>query len=160
MMYHRPAMLIRRQWLLGGALIVAAVAWVTFRLYRRLRVEPYVDFLAFYAAGEAAWSGADPYAAGCRMYIYPPMLAAWMSPLSLLSATAAAWLWYAMAGVTTLLSLWLVWRALGERLGLPAGAGWLGLGLTLLFGLTQTRWEFEQGQCDWLLLACLCLALI
>ena len=38
--------------------------------------------------------------------------------------------------------------------------GWFGvvLGMVLVFGMTQARWEFEHGQCDWLLLLCFCIA--
>ena len=148
------------QWLVGWGMAAAVLAWITFRLYSRLAVEPYIDFRAFYEAAEAARTGGDPYVPVFGMYIYPPMLAAWMSPLSLLPQTAAAWVWYALGMVVSLLSLGLTWKALRERLEFPAGAGWFGvvLGMVLVFGMTQTRWEFEHGQCDWLLLVCFCLA--
>jgi hypothetical protein len=148
------------QTLLGWGMAAAVLAWIAFRLFSRLSVEPYIDFRAFYEAAEAARTGGDPYVPVFGMYIYPPMLAAWMSPLSLLPQTAAAWVWFALGMVVSLLSLHLTWKALRERFDFPTGAGWFGvvLGMVLVFGMTQTRWEFEHGQCDWLLLLCFCVA--
>ena len=138
-----------RPWqrLSGWGMAFAVLAWIAFRLYSRLSVEPYIDFRAFYEAAEAARTGGDPYVPVFGMYIYPPMLAAWMSPLSLLPQTAAAWVWFALGMAVSLLALHLTWKALRERFGFPAGAGSFGvvLGLVLVFGMTQTRWEFEHG---------------
>lgn len=151
----------RHKLILGWTLVLAMVGWNTFRMSRRLADKPYEDFQAFYLAAEAARTGNDPYRAGTEMYIYLPMLAAWMAPLSKLSITQAAWVWYALSLVGTLGSLWLIWNTARHRLGwnTSPGDGILALGITLLIWQTQCRWEFEQGQTDWLTLAALSIAL-
>jgi hypothetical protein len=122
---------------------------------RRLADEPYIDFKAFYLAARAVNTGEDIYRAGLEMYIYPPMLATWMSPLGRLPVRSAAWLWYGLAVGTTLVTLRAWWCLLSDRFRLPA-AGWLpAVGLALVVWVEQFRREFETGQCDWLLLGAL-----
>ena len=144
----------RHKLILGWVLVIGLLGWSGFRMVRRLADKPYEDFQAFYLAAEAAQKGNDPYRAGTEMYIYLPMLAAWMAPLSRLTITQAAWVWFGLTLAATLGSLWLVWRALCSRLlWKPSpGDGILALGITLLIWQTQCRWEFEQGQTDWLTL--------
>jgi len=150
----------RHKLILGWVLVIGLLGWSGFRMARRLADKPYEDFQAFYLAAEAAQQGNDPYRAGTEMYIYLPMLAAWMAPLSKLTITQAAWVWFGLTLAATLGSLWLVWQALCHRLlWKPSpGDGILALGITLLIWQTQCRWEFEQGQTDWLTLFALSVA--
>jgi len=150
----------RHKLILGWVLVIGLLGWSGFRMARRLADKPYEDFQAFYLAAEAAQKGNDPYRAGTEMYIYLPMLAAWMAPLSKLTIAQAAWIWFSLTLVATLGSLWLIWRALCHRLlWKPSpGDGILALGITLLIWQTQCRWEFEQGQTDWLTLFALSVA--
>jgi hypothetical protein len=147
--------------LVGGILLTLVVGWLTFRIQARLATEPYVDFQAFYLAAQAARTGNDPYRAGTEMYIYPPMLAAWMAPLSLLPLPKAAWVWFALSLTATLVVLLMTCRIILQRLAVPSPPGTVVLlaGLTALVWMTTLRWEFEQGQTDWLMLAGICLAL-
>ena len=106
-------------WVLSILVIVGIFGWFTFRMTRRLAVEPYVDFHAFYLAADAARTGLDPYRVGTEMYIYPPMLAAWMTPITSLREIHAAWWWYALTVVGPITSLSLVWLAVTKQLQLP-----------------------------------------
>jgi hypothetical protein len=150
----------RHKMILGWLLVLSMVGWGVFRMSRRLSDEPYIDFQAFYLAAEAARTGDNPYRAGDEVYVYPPMLAAWMAPLSLLNVTQAAWVWFGLTLVGTFGSLYLVWITLKNRLNWKTvpGDGILALGITLLIWQTQCRWEFEQGQTDWLTLCALSIA--
>lgn len=155
----------RRQsliWVLSMLVIVGLFGWFTFRMTRRLAVEPYVDFHAFYLAADAARTGLDPYRVGTEMYIYPPMLAAWMTPITALTEIQAAWWWYALTVVGTITSLSLVWLAVSKQLQLPLTLSALAaaMAVTVLDWSTQIRWELEQGQTDWLMLLPLCIMLL
>jgi hypothetical protein len=151
----------RQRAAIGFLLIIIVLGWISFRMYRRLSDKPYVDFDAFYLAADAARTGADPYRAGTEMYIYPPMLAAWMSPLSNLTEIQAAWIWYGLSVMAMVGSLFLVWRTITQRFGfnLSVNDFLLTVGLTLLIWNPQVRWEFEQGQTDWLMLIGIAIAL-
>ncbi len=50
------------------------------------------DFRAYLEAAQALRSGQDPYA-GVYPYLYPPLLAAALVPLTFVPSAAAAWLW-------------------------------------------------------------------
>jgi hypothetical protein len=133
-------------------LAISVLAWVGFRMARRLADEPYIDFRAFHEAAVAVTNGEDVYRVGLRMYIYPPMLAAWMSPLASLPVRAAAWIWFALAAGVTLASLRAWWVLLADRFRLSPASFWPAAGLALLAWVEQVRRECETGQCDWLLL--------
>ncbi|QEL13757.1 glycosyltransferase family 87 protein [Limnoglobus roseus] len=149
--YHRMA---------GLFLALAVLGWVSFRMTRRLAEEPYVDFRAFYDAATAVNTNADIYRAGAEMYIYPPMLAAWMSPLARLPILTAGWVWYALAVITTVVALRGWWRLVEKRFALPPGGFAPALGAAVACWIEQVRREAETGQCDWLLLGALVLAAV
>lgn len=151
----------RQKLIVGLALTLALLFWSGYRMARRLAVEPYIDFQAFYLAADAARTGQDPYRAGTEMYIYLPMLAAWMAPLSKLTITQASWIWFGLTVAAMLTCLALVWATLRDRLQWQTNwrEGILAIGVTLLIWQTQCRWQFEQGQTDWLMLTGLCVAL-
>ncbi len=145
----------------GWFLITAMVGWFVFRTVACIAEEPHVDFQAFYHAGWAVVTGQDIFRAGEEMYIYPPMLAAWFSPLARLPLRLAAWLWLGLALGVTLVTVRWVWSLVCDRLALSdVRRAWpLGVGLAFLLWNNPIRWEFEGGQCDWLLLATMLLAL-
>jgi hypothetical protein len=140
--------------------VVGCLAWFIFRMARRLADGPYVDFEAFYLAARAVHGGEDVYAAGRGMYVYPPMLAAWMAPLGHLPVTNAAWTWFALALATTLFALYVWWGLVADAFRLSLGARLPAVGLALVLWVEQVRREFETGQCDWLLLGPLVLAAV
>lgn len=99
------------------------------------------DFSAYWAAAGRLLDGLSPYAAAQLagpygpqqqfLYLYPPPLAAAVSPLAALfpgDYRAAAWVWAAMGFAILVASVLALWRAegLGERFPLLAGRGrWL-----------------------------------
>lgn len=157
MMFSKFALTSKHKMILGWVLVITMLGWGVFRMSRRLSDEPYIDFKAFYLAAEAARLGNNPYRAGDEVYVYPPMLAALMSPLSMLNMTQAAWVWFGLTVVATGGALWLVWNTLKNRLNWKTEPGdfILALGVTMLIWQTQCRWQFEQGQTDWLTLCAL-----
>jgi len=159
-MLSKFALTSRHKMILGLILVATMLGWGVFRMSRRLSDEPYIDFKAFYLAAEAARLGNNPYRAGDEVYVYPPMLASLMSPLSLLNMTQAAWVWFGLTVVGTFGAVWLVWRTLKNRLNWKTEPGdfVLALGITMLIWQTQCRWQFEQGQTDWLTLCALSIA--
>src|SRR5262245_38702423 len=106
--------------LLTLALAVAAVAWGWLDVRQRARLDRGLsrhrtDFTVYTAASEALYRGDDPYEArsprGWR-YVYPPLLAIVMRPLTRLPVPDAAFVWYlasvgmlAVAGVAMARSL-------------------------------------------------------
>ncbi|WP_179229030.1 glycosyltransferase family 87 protein [Parenemella sanctibonifatiensis] len=77
------------------------------------------DFAVYQRAGQAIWSGGDPYLTHEGFpFIYPP-IAAWLfGPLALLSVPVGLALWSA---VSALLTWWITWRAGVRRSLLSAG---------------------------------------
>ncbi len=65
------------------------------------------DFRAYFEAAGALRAGRDPYA-GVFPYLYPPLLAVVLVPLTLLPAAAAAWLWAAASAAALAASAALV----------------------------------------------------
>jgi len=122
-------------------------------MVRRLAVEPYCDFRTFYDAAHAAVTGGDIYKVAGQTYVYPPMLAGWMTPLSDLSILDASWIWFGLSLVVTLASLRAWWSAAATGFRLSSGGFIAALGPALLLWIEQVRREFETGQCDWLMLA-------
>lgn len=108
------------------------------------------DFTVYTAAAKALADGADPYDArnprGWR-YVYPPLLAIALLPLTPLSAPDGAFVWY-VAGVLALAyALVATARAIGGAAGARAVAF---AGLVCLLFVGQT---FQRGQVTTILLA-------
>src|SRR5260221_13314167 len=95
------------------------------------------DFEHFYEASKALAAGADIYAGDTQHYIYPPLLALLLRPLSSIPLSAAAGTWLGLNGGLLAAAAWLAARAAARRLGrfsrdplfAPAGI----LGSPLLF---------------------------
>ncbi|QOJ00596.1 MAG: DUF2029 domain-containing protein [Phycisphaeraceae bacterium] len=137
--------------------VAGCFGWFLLRAWKGLptAANPYKgDFEHFYHAAVAVVRGEDLYASHTGGYIYPPLLAALVTPLTYLDAR---WAQVAWAGVNLALTgvvLWMAWRAWRERVGVPGDrltAGALVLGAVLLT-FEPVRWEFEEGQSDTLVI--------
>jgi hypothetical protein len=108
-----------------------------------------VDFHVYYQAAMVLRRGEDVYAAGISPpYVYPPLLAALVIPLSLLNITAATIVWKVLQHVCLLVAGGVLVAML------PRGVRPLAAGL-LLFGLMTVplRDEIQVGESNSLVLA-------
>src|SRR3954447_13950162 len=87
-------------------LIVALTIWGWVDVRRRGRIEPRnleahrTDFTVFTEAGSAFFDGRDPYRVTNPrgwFYLYPPLLALLVSPLSVFDGPAQVGVWYALS---------------------------------------------------------------
>ena len=108
------------------------------------------DFTVYTAAAKALGEGADPYDArsprGWR-YVYPPLLAIALRPLTALSTPDAAFVWYLVGVLALAYALVATARAIGGRTGRASVA------LALLVCLLFVGQTFQRGQVTTLLLA-------
>jgi len=118
-----------------GRLLVFAV----FSVALAFGAEPLVtgrgtDFRAYVEAASALRAGHDPYA-GVHPYLYPPLLAVLLVPLTSLPAPAAAWLW-AIASAA----------ALAASAALVAKGSTRVLALALVFApFAATQWNLQAN---------------
>jgi len=130
----------------GALLLLVAVLWGWFDVRKRARTsdtDPAVhktDVTVYTEAGAAMFGGRDPYLVSNPRgwhYLYPPIFAIAMAPLSLLPTTEQALVWYALSClclvgiVVELRRLWRWWVAqqLAENshpttATIPAWLGW------------------------------------
>ncbi len=119
------------------------------------------DFAHFYEASKALATGADIYAGDSQHYIYPPLLALLLRPLSLMPISAAAGTWLVLNGGLLAAAAWLAARAAASRLDrfatnrLIAQAAILGSLLLLI----EIHSDLHLGQSDGLVVFALVLAL-
>lgn len=165
---------LRSRWLpgvLAFGLVVLAVFYA-YKVYGRTRLNPEVvqgsqgdgaaawpgrkpgDFRHFYYAGEALNRGQNIYEAGEKGYIYPPLFAVIMSPLSRLEPTTAERAWALANGLLIAGVIGIAFRDAVRRFQVPSDrVTFLGSALlALLLTLDQVRWELEMGQSDTLVL--------
>lgn len=94
-----------------AVLLLAVVAGICAALaasdLKRIRTHETGDFVHFYLAADAVRHHADPYAAGTRGYIYPPLLAFLYQPLTYLGQTRASAVMLGVSIGITLLALFL-----------------------------------------------------
>jgi hypothetical protein len=119
------------------------------------------DFHCFYDGALAARLGHDLYSAGGGGYIYPPLLAWALQPLTLLPRTSAAALWILGMGALIPLTAWLASAEFARRLrlsiptlGIAAAAG-----LAVLLVADKLRRELVEGNCNLLIILAGVLAL-
>jgi hypothetical protein len=107
-----------------------------------------VDFRVYYQTAQAFTRGENIYQAGVSPpYVYPPLLAILVTPLTALSPTAAIILWKLLQHVCLLISGWLLVRLVPARIR-PLAAG-----LLLLGWLTHPlREEIHVGESNSLIL--------
>jgi hypothetical protein len=150
--------------------LLAAGARMTLLAVRFGRESVQADFSAFYTAGQAARAGVSPYwndpdrvpplwdgvsRHRSSRFLYPPLAASLMAPLTWLSYAAAKHLWMALTLAAVASALAVLVRALGARPSVETV-----LGLATFAGLFQPLvLHLERGQVDALTLLAVALAL-
>jgi len=155
------AMLVRLAPVLGVAFIGVAIWLIALACTDGTGALRTNDFHCFYDAAVASWRGLDIYTYGKAGYIYPPLLAALMTPLAWVDTLLAAAVWK-MGGVACGLAAgWLSVREARRRGALEADRlldfSVLALGTILL--ADRLRSEINDGQTDFLLVIPFILAL-
>ena len=133
----------------------------------RVGIEPgdhFHDFFEFYSGAQAVREGTSLYAAGRLGYIYPPLLAVVLAPLTAFPIGAAAAVWLGLKVVAMGVSAVVGGRAMVQRFGLaltsfaPWAVGFVAsIGFLLI--ADKVRAEFRMQQSNALLLACWVLGL-
>jgi hypothetical protein len=146
-------------WLLGVA-GVAALVWLVHRGWLSTD-NPHADFYDFYWAADAARRGTDIYASGDGGYVYPPLLATLLMPITLMDPQHAmqVWILACAAGLA-----WCAWHsaAIARRAaGCPKNAaGTIAIaGMALLVLADSFRSEFQWANCNVVMLVAIVLAL-
>src|SRR5262249_36278166 len=118
------------------------------------------DFIHFYEAARAVRVGACPYDAGSRGYIYPPLFAIFLTPLTFLGLAPASIAWTVFNAVMVVLAGWVLARETARRfdLSLEWSAAFM-LACGLLLNADKVRAVLSLGQTDALTLLVLVLAL-
>lgn len=111
--------------ILSGLLALLLIPGIFLTIADLARVPRQVDFAAYYLAGQALRAGQDPFdatvaerlaaAAGIREhtpYIYPPLLALVIQPLTFLEYPLAAVVWFVLSVLALILSVRLLLRFL------------------------------------------------
>jgi Glycosyltransferase family 87 len=136
-------------------------AGLIFQALPRTLGGPKGDFGHFYEASKALATGADIYAGDSQHYIYPPLLALLLRPLSLIPLSAAAGTWLVLNGGLLAAGAWLAACAAANRLGCFARDHRIAqaaiLGSLLL--LIEIHSDLHLGQSDGLVVFALVLAL-
>ncbi len=70
------------------------------------------DFNAYYNAARQVLAGHSPFAN--RPYIYPPLLAFFLTPVARLPYVTVRWIWFLFSQACLLTAAWLTWKALGR----------------------------------------------
>lgn len=111
--------------ILSGLLALLLIPGIFLTIADLARVPPQIDFAAYYLAAQALRAGQDPFdatlaerlaaAAGIREhtpYIYPPLLALTIQPLTFLPYPFAAAIWFVLSVLALVLSVRLLLRFL------------------------------------------------
>lgn len=119
------------------------------------------DFDHFYHAAVAGARGEDPYQSFRNGYLYPPLLAAAMRPLTWLERNPAYIAWFVVNTAMVGFGLTLGARALLGRFGVEprADAVLAVVAFGVVFTFDQLRWQLEHGQTDGLALLAFALGL-
>lgn len=118
------------------------------------------DFYHFYHGARAVAQGSDLYSSGMRGYIYPPLFAMLLGPLSGMGIEVAAQIWTVLSGTLMVGALLLIACELRERFGLHRGwtCVWAIAAFGLLFNFEKCRLVILAGQSDHLTLFLLAFA--
>lgn len=144
------------------ALLISAgvLAWL---ISRGLKVgtHGHIDFFDFYRAAQAFARGEDIYAVGDPGYIYPPLLAFLMQPLTVLTARAASILWVfvnaSLAAGLCALAVDTARRTLQIRWPRPRTI--IAATITFIFLADAFRNELEWGNCNLIIMLPVLLAI-
>lgn len=143
--------------------MVLGAGFLAWLLTRGFRVGdlPNADFFDFYAGAAAIRDGADLYRVNDGGYIYPPLLAVALRPLTLLEPATAAHVWTLLLAVLLAACAWLMADEAQQRLGLGFSrlrTAALASLVVVLLGLTWKS-EFQWGNSNLLVLLPTILAL-
>ena len=119
------------------------------------------DFEHFYRGAKAMREGTDPYAAGVRGYIYPPLIAFLFMPLTFLSVQTAAVVMLALNMALALMCTFVACKEALRRFDLEHSFGGLltVVALTTVLAAPRLRSELQMWQTNLLMLAAMLLAL-
>jgi hypothetical protein len=159
----------RRWQLLVTVVCLGLVAYLSYRQIRaQMPMKEAIDFFSYYKAALALRHGANPYTPGvitigryvpggplpAGVYVYAPIFAMLLIPLTFLPLQAALALWDACLLAFLFVAIVMVARAVGVRWPLP---GVVFLGTAAAF-LSPIRDELYMGQADLVLLCLVCVA--
>jgi hypothetical protein len=141
-----------RRWILALEIfaIAALCAGILITDIKRIRHQNTGDFQHFFFAADAMRHETDPYAAGTRGYIYPPLIAFLFQPLSFLGRNRAAVVMLAINVTVTLLAVALASDEFLRRFKAPrhpAAIAGIVL-LALLLNIDKVKGEWQMWQTD------------
>ncbi len=119
------------------------------------------DFEIFYKAAEAMVRGQELHTSGTGEYIYPPLIAWVLTPLTHYGQAWAMRVWCVVNLLATGISMLVLFKESARRLEVkPEPVLFVAVScFTILANFSAIRWEFEFGQCDTLVLLGFALAL-
>ncbi|MFN6043379.1 MAG: glycosyltransferase family 87 protein, partial [Phycisphaerae bacterium] len=122
----------------------------------------YQDWHHLYHAMQAVMQGTNPYEAGIKCYLYPPMFAVVFSPLGLLSEGVSGFVFACVSAALLVLALVWISRETCRLLGLELDPWrvWAVAATGLLFNVDKLRAVIYSGQSDHVILALLAGAFI
>lgn len=130
------------------ALAAGALAWMTARGWSRA-VRPTADFFDFFWAAQAIRDGTPVATSGEGGYLYPPLLATLLLPLTSLKGEHAVRVWLLLMAALTTASVWMLGRDLARKFsGTPhlTAVACSALGFLLL--ADNFRAEAEWANCN------------
>lgn len=137
------------------ALAASALAWMTARSWSRA-TRPTADFFDFFWAAQAIRDGTPIATSGEGGYLYPPLLATLLLPLTLLKEEHAAHVWLLLMSGLTVTSVWVLGRDLARKLsGTPRLTSVACAGLGFLLLADNFRAEAEWANCNNLIIVLL-----
>jgi len=147
-------------YVLFSAVLVGLTVWMVLGTLERMGVvaDPptrrFRDFYEFYCGADALTSGTDLFAAGYLGYIYPPLLAFLLVPLTHVPIYDAAVVWLALRVVLMGLALWLCVDEVSKRLNIKRDpVALLGIAaLSFLLHVDKMRAEMIMQQSNLLML--------
>ena len=145
---------------LAWCFLILCAAWYTYdTILTQFPTNSGSDFEGYYSAARHVLHGRSPFLEDS--YLYPPLLALLMAPLSAIGYLAARWVWFVFSQACLLWAAWLVYRYLGRGLvaaclvalvwaggrsgGEAVGVGQLGPELALLLAIAYTATDWSQG---------------
>lgn len=145
------------------ALVVVGLAFLAWLIFRGFRVGdlPNSDFFDFYYGAQALRTGDDLYRVNDGGYIYPPLLAVVLRPITFLQPATAAHAWTILLAALLAACSWLMADETQRRLRLdfaPIQTAALASLATILMGLTWKS-EFQWSNSNLLVLLPTILAL-
>ncbi len=125
---------------LGILMVFAILTWWGVRCVKRGN-----DFLNHYEAAQRAVQTQDLYVPGALSgltYVYPPLYACLLAPMTVMNAKVAAAVWYVFKLALTALTFWLLWQWVGST----APFSWKFAGLLFLATGRFIIDDFQLGQ--------------